>query len=174
MSKVYKLCDCGFMNIFEESDIAPRRCSECQRNILQKDIFSYEEYEKSLTEEKNEDKPEKSPEEKPVQKGMFKLVNKEKNIEICLPEKEDFIIGREGLGQEYFGKTVSRKHLYVTPTGSLGIRITDKESLNGTMVNGEQLAKGITKIVVPGNSITLDVNNTGITFILQRIEQAGE
>ena len=80
------------------------------------------------------------------------------------------MLGREGLGSCYFGTTISRKHLYVTPTGRLGIRVTDKDSLNGTKVNDEVLSKGITKIVVPGNTITLDTNETGITLTLQRVE----
>lgn len=169
MSKVYKLCDCGFMNIFEEAGIAPRRCSECGRNILGKDTFPLEEYEKKQ-EEKKEEITESPETEGEKEQGIFKLVNAEKNIEIILPEHEDFILGREGVGKEYFGTTISRNHLYVTPTGRLGIRVTDKESLNGTKVNGELLSKGITKIVVPGNTITLDANETGVTLTLQLIE----
>lgn len=170
MSKVYKLCDCGFMNIFEESDVAPRRCSKCQRNILQKDTFSLDEYEKNQAQKEEEEAKSSSEDTQESQQGIFKLVNTEKNIEILLPEHEDFVLGREGIGSECFGTTISRKHLYVTPTGRLGIRVTDKESLNGTKVNDEVLTKGITKIVVPGNTITLDVNESGITLTLQRVE----
>ena len=170
MGKVYKLCDVGHMNIFEENGIAPRKCSECGRNILQKDILSLEEYEKNQTAIKDEEAKESSQNIQENKGHGFKLVNTEKDIVIFLPENDEFVLGREGIGKEYFGATISRKHLYVTPTGSLGIRVTDKESLNGTKINGELLLKGITKIVIPGNTITLDVNETGLTFILQRVE----
>ncbi len=173
MGKVYKLCDCGHINVFEENEIAPRRCAQCQRNILQKEIFSLDEYEKRKSEEESE--AENATEEavdttKEENRGLFKLVNKEKGIEIILPEHDDFIIGRDYIGSEVFGSTISRKHLYVTPTGRLGIKVTDKESLNGTKINDELLAKGTPRIVVPGNTITLDINNSGITLMLQRIE----
>lgn len=166
MAKVCKLCDCGFLNIYEEHDIAPRRCEQCGRNILQKDTFDYEEYQKQQVEEVQ---PEV--EEKPAVKGLFKLVCEQKGIELILPEDEDFVLGREGVGAEVFGNTISRNHLYVTPRGRLGISVVDKESLNGTKVNDELLAKGVTKIVVHGNTITLDVNDTGVTLTLLRIEQ---
>lgn len=170
MSKVYKLCDCGFMNIFEDSEIAPRKCFECTRSILQKEIFSLEEYERKQEENQMSTSDEAPQDSEASGQGIFKLVNLEKNIEIILPEHDECIIGREALGGEFFGKTISRKHLYVVPTGRLGIRVTDKESLNGTKVNDEILSKGITKIVVPGNTITLDINESGITLTLQRIE----
>ena len=170
MGKVYKLCDCGFMNIFEEGDIAPRRCEECGRNILQKDTFSLEEYEKKKAENEEPEEEDTSKEKTECQVGLFKLVNEEKNIEIVLPEHDDFVIGREGIGREYFGTTVSRNHLYVSPRGSMGFSVVDKESLNGTKINGEVIAKGATKIVIPGNTITLDINESGITFTLLKIE----
>lgn len=171
MAKVYKLCDAGHMSIFDEQDAAPRKCAQCGRNILQKDIFPLEEYEeRSKEQEKKAEGQQKGSEEKPPAAALLKLVNAEKGIGIILPDKEDFIIGREGVGAEVFGDTVSRKHLYVTPVGRVGISVTDKESLNGTKVNGEVLPKGTAKVVTPGSTITLDINETGITLTLQRIE----
>lgn len=170
MSKLYKLCSCGFMNIFEESEAAPRNCAKCTRSIMKIDTFSLDEYEEKQSENAEEKTPVPADEKENEREFLFKLVNTEKNIEILLPANDEFVLGREGVGCEHFGSTISRQHLYVAPTGRLGIRVTDKDSLNGTKVNGELLPKGITKIVVPGNTITLDVYETGITLMLQRVE----
>ena len=97
--------------------------------------------------------------------------NEEKDITIELPLNEDFIIGRSGIGSKYFSNTISRNHLYVTPRGGLGITIVDKESLNGTSVNGEPLEKNVEKLVLPGGLVTLDVNETGITFELVKLKE---
>lgn len=171
MAQKYKLCDCGHLNIFEETETAPNKCEKCTRKIMHKSIFRLEDY--KPPEEVEEKKDEETVEDEDEGEVYFTLVNDERGIEIVLPE-EDFILGREGVGASVLPATVSRKHLYVTPKGRMGIRITDKGSLNGTLVAGKVLPKDTPKIVLAGQTITLDVNSTGITLTLKRSKKAKE
>ncbi len=172
MAKLYKLCDCGHMNIFDETEIEPRTCPECTRSLLRKDIFSLDEYEKrKMQEEAEKEETVTEEEDKTSESGaILKLVNDEKNIEIILPAHEDFVIGREAYGKGVFGSTISRNHLYCSPVGTIGLRVVDKDSLNGTKINGEIIPKGKPKILGIGDELTLDINSGGISLKLKRME----
>lgn len=173
MAQKYKQCLCGHLNIFEEEDAAPNKCEKCNRNIFNRSIFYLADY-KPPEEEKSEgETPEEEAPEEAEGEEYLALVNEERNIVIEIPE-EDFVLGREGIGAEVLPSTVSRKHLYVVPKGRMGIGVTDKGSLNGTMVEGKPLPKDTYKVVLAGQSITLDVNSTGITLKLKRMRRAKE
>ena len=164
MSQVYKLCDCGHLNIFEDTEVAPRKCAKCPRNLLTKEIFPLSKY-KPQEEKAEEPAPETKP-EPAAERSLFKLVNREKNIEILLPPFEDCVLGRAGLGAEFMPNTVGRKHLYIFPVGRMKLSVKDENSLNGTLINGELLPKGEGRMLLPGDTITLDAKGTGITFEL--------
>lgn len=146
----YKLCDCGTKNVFEHRGLAPRKCQNCGRSLL----------EFSVIDEDLENEPEELVDEVPVtdislDRFYYSLDTVDGTEQIIVPSSGG-IIGRNALGAEIFesNHAVSREHIKVSYRGRIGLLIEDMSKF-GTFVNDEQLVKGTAKFARDGDIIKL-------------------
>lgn len=147
----YKLCDCGTKNLFEHRGMAPRKCKNCGRSLLEVSVTD-EEDEAEEQESAREAEPAEEPEE---EQFFYSLDTLDGKSRIVIPA-EGAVIGRAALGAELLAehRAVSREHIYVAYRGRIGLQIEDRSKF-GTFVNGEQMIKGTAKFARDGDVIRL-------------------
>lgn len=161
----YKLCRKNHKNIFDESENTPKQCSVCGMKLdEQVRILKDSEMNELSISEKNLKCREAENEMKP--RFSFKI-DKFKCLLQIPDEREQLILGREGLGSEdeLWGFNISRQHLLLKPMQG-GVFITDLGSTNGTVFKGERLGKGEQRLVLPGEKVILDANLNDVEMIL--------
>ncbi len=141
----YKLCICGKKNVFESRREAPRKCSNCQRDLLEVSTMDENKDEVGASGEENEEAEEgggRQPLPSSDVTYLFSLEDTNGKYSIDIPPCGG-ILGREALGAEYFSNNmaVSRKHIRVTYRDHMGVMVEDISKF-GTYVNGELLMKG--------------------------------
>lgn len=146
----YKLCDCGTKNMFEHRGLAPRKCENCGRSLLEFSVVD-----EDLVEDDEELVEEKPSEDIALDQFYYSLNTPDGTGQIIIPSSGG-IVGRNALGAELLEKhnAVSREHIKVSYRGRIGLLIEDK-SKYGTFINDEQLVKGTTKFARDGDVIKL-------------------
>lgn len=146
----YKLCDCGTKNMFEHRGLAPRKCENCGRSLLEFSVVD-----EDLVDDEEEPIEEKPSEDIALDQFYYSLNTPDGTGQIVIPSSGG-IVGRNALGAELLEKhnAVSREHIKVSYRGRIGLLIEDK-SKYGTFVNDEQLVKGTTKFARDGDVIKL-------------------
>lgn len=146
----YKLCDCGTKNTFEHRGLAPRKCKNCGRELLEFSVIDedlIDEQEEIITDQPSNDIS--------LDRFYYSLITPDGQGEIIIPSSGG-VVGRNALGSELLEKhhAVSREHIKVSYRGRIGLLIEDI-SKYGTFINGEQLVKGATKFARDGDKIKL-------------------
>lgn len=169
-----KICDGGHKNIYEAENGAPLKCSVCGRNIVRAQ-------EKLYVPEAGtaEEKPvEAAPTEKSEPEGTETVVRKVFAMSLesldgacTIPVGGELLIGRNSVGKEYlenFGD-VSREHFTIIPRNS-GISAVIKDcSSFGTYINGKEMKKGSSAIVLDGSEIRL-ASEAVFKFVVREVE----
>lgn len=145
----YKMCDCGFRNIFEDLSFIPRKCEECKRSLEGRPIQEFDEtVEETVVDEIKEVV-------ETCESGLFYI--QDIHTEECddIPV-EGGLLGRAHIGWRIFQKhpSVSRAHIEVSYYKNLGLRIKDI-STYGTYLNDEKLTKNSMETVFEGDVIKL-------------------
>lgn len=145
----YKLCDCGVKNVFAHRGMAPRKCSDCGRSLLEVSVVD-----EDLIEE-DEEIIEQPSEDLDVDRFYYSLEAVDGSGSIIIPSSGG-VIGRNSLGADILEhkKAVSREHIKVTYRGRIGLLIEDISKF-GTFVNDEQMVKGSNKFAREGDTIKL-------------------
>ncbi|MBR2079681.1 MAG: FHA domain-containing protein [Clostridia bacterium] len=154
-----KVCDGGHKNVYEAENGAPLKCSVCGRNIVRAQEKLY------VPDEIAEEKADKEPDEKKTQtsgtegssRKTFAITLESCNGAVTIPVSGELVIGRNSTGKEYLENfcDVSREHFTITPRAS-GISAVIKDcSSFGTYINGKEMKKGSSTIVIDGSEIRL-------------------
>ena len=147
----YKLCDCGTKNLFEHRGLAPRKCHNCGRSLLEASVVDEDLVEaiEDVVENQSEDI------DISLDQLYYSLITPDGTGQIIIPMSGG-IVGRNALGAELLEKNlaVSREHIKVSYRGRIGLLIEDR-SKYGTFINDEQLVKGATKFARDGDIIRL-------------------
>lgn len=146
----YKLCDCGLKNIFEHRGMAPRKCKDCGRSLLECSVMD-----EDAVKEQEEEQEVLSVEELDIDRFYYSLDVPNEKGQIIIPPSGG-IVGRNALGSELLAncKAVSREHIKVTYRGRIGLLVEDLSKF-GTFINDEQLIKGTSKFARAGDVIKL-------------------
>ncbi len=146
----YKLCDCGVKNTFEHPGLAPRKCKNCGRSLLQISAVN-----EDLEEEQEERVEETFAEDLSPDRFYYSLDALDGSGSIVIPPSGG-IVGRNALGAEILAKdlAVSREHIKVTYRGRIGLIIEDI-SRYGTYINDGKMVKGTRRFVREGDIIRL-------------------
>ncbi len=147
----YKLCDCGTKNHFEHRGLAPRKCENCGRSLLEFSVVD----EDLIEENEVEDEGTTPSEDIALEQLYYSLDTPDGTAQIIIPSSGG-IVGRNALGADILESdhAISREHIKVSYRGRIGLLIEDI-SKYGTFINGEQLVKGANKFAREGDIIKL-------------------
>ena len=150
----YKLCDCGSRNIFTHRGLAPRKCENCGRSLLEFSVVD-EDDEQDYVDVELAPQNINAPGDLEVERFYYSLVALDNSGEITIPSSGG-IVGRAALGSDLLQKNraISREHISVIYRGRIGVLVEDRSKF-GTFINGEQLIKGTPKFARDGDIIKL-------------------
>lgn len=149
----YKLCDCGKKSFFEHRGLAPRKCANCGRSLLEFMVID----ETDVLNEEQEEAEDDDNQELEVDSFYYSLDTLDGKGSIIIPSSGG-IVGRgyECLGSDILQerRSVSREHIYVVYRGRIGLLIEDRSKF-GTYINEERLVKNVPKFAREGDIIKL-------------------
>lgn len=151
----YKMCDCGDKIVFAQRNLAPRKCSNCGRNLIGNTVYEEEKAETDIKEEVEKEFEKESDEPEKLSEFYYSLEDLDGKFSISIP-RTGGIVGRASIGAAELAQysAISREHIKIQYRGHMGLVIEDISKF-GTSINEERILKNTAHFIREGTVIKL-------------------